>query len=134
MLARRGARAAAGRNRILFFAVLFCTAALAVIFPAWMKYVYKHDVKRFCRFAVNVMGVDATGTQEQIAEEGIAAVERFFRSLGMPVSISELIGRRPTDAEIAEMADKCSDGDSHTVGGLLRLGRAEMEKIYRMAE
>lgn len=32
MLARRGARAAAGRNRILFFAVLFCTAALAVIF------------------------------------------------------------------------------------------------------
>ena len=32
MLSRRGARAAAGRNRILFFAVLFCTAAMAVIF------------------------------------------------------------------------------------------------------
>lgn len=109
-------------------------AGLAALWGSWARYVMHRDAGRFARLAVNVMGVDATGTQEQIAEEGIAAVERFFRSLGMPVSISELIGRRPTDAEIAEMADKCSDGDSHTVGGLLRLGRAEMEKIYRMAE
>ena len=33
-------------------------AALAVAFPAWMTYVYKHDVQRFCRFAVEVMGVE----------------------------------------------------------------------------
>lgn len=32
VLAQRGARASAGRNRILFFAVLFSTAALAIIF------------------------------------------------------------------------------------------------------
>ena len=27
-------------------------AGLAVVFPAWMKYVYKHDIERFVQFAV----------------------------------------------------------------------------------
>jgi alcohol dehydrogenase len=33
-------------------------AGLAVVFPAWMKYVYKHDVGRFARFATRVWGVE----------------------------------------------------------------------------
>ena len=33
-------------------------AGLAVVFPAWMKYVYKHNVNRFAQFAVNVFNVD----------------------------------------------------------------------------
>ena len=33
-------------------------AGLAVVFPAWMKYVYKHDIKRFCQFATRVWDVE----------------------------------------------------------------------------
>ncbi|MDD4700366.1 MAG: iron-containing alcohol dehydrogenase, partial [Oscillospiraceae bacterium] len=31
-------------------------AGLAVVFPAWMTYVYKHDINRFAQMAVNVWG------------------------------------------------------------------------------
>ena len=63
-------------------------ASLAVMFPAWMKYVYKHDVKRFVQFATRVWDVDPAGkTDEQIALEGIAAMQNFFISLGMPASV-----------------------------------------------
>ncbi len=33
-------------------------ASLAIIVPAWMKYVYKHDIARFKQFAVRVMNVE----------------------------------------------------------------------------
>ena len=33
-------------------------AGLAVISPAWMKYVYKHDVMHFAQFAVRVWKCD----------------------------------------------------------------------------
>ncbi len=33
-------------------------AGLAIVFPAWMKYVYRADMSRFVQFAVRVFGVD----------------------------------------------------------------------------
>jgi alcohol dehydrogenase YqhD (iron-dependent ADH family) len=33
-------------------------AGLAVVLPAWMKYVYKHDIKRFSQYAVRVWNID----------------------------------------------------------------------------
>ena len=51
----------------------------------------------------------------------------------MPVSIHGLIGRQITDAEIEEMADKCSRGGTFEIGGMKRLGRGDMVNIYRMA-
>jgi alcohol dehydrogenase len=66
-------------------------AGLAVVFPAWMNYVYKVDVQRFVQFAVRVWGVDdAFGEPERIALEGIARQKAFFKNLGLPVSLSEL--------------------------------------------
>ena len=38
-----------------------------------------------------------------------------------------------TDAEIEEMADKCSRGGTFEIGGMKRLGRGDMVNIYRMA-
>ena len=109
-------------------------AGLAAIWATWARYVYKENVSRFVRFAVNVMGVTNDFTDpEATALAGIEAMERFYRDLSMPTSISELIGREPTDAEIKLMAEKCSRGGTRTVGHFKELDMADMEAIYRLA-
>ncbi len=65
-------------------------AGLSVLFPAWAKYVYKSDVLRFKRFALEVMNVSNSGTDEDIAYRGILALEEFYHQIGMPIRFSEL--------------------------------------------
>ena len=79
-------------------------AGLAVVFPAWMKYVYKEDVNRFVQFAVRVWDVDyAFGDPERIALEGIERMKAFFKSLGLPVSLKDM---NVADDRLEEMAEK----------------------------
>ena len=48
-------------------------AGLAVISPAWMKYVYKQDVMRFAQFAVRAWGCSMDfANPERTALKGIA--------------------------------------------------------------
>lgn len=109
-------------------------AGLAAVWATWARYVFKENVSRFVRFAVNVMGVTNDFTDpEATALAGIEAMERFYRDLSMPTSISELIGREATDSEIRLMAEKCSRGGTRTVGHFKELDMADMEAIYRLA-
>ena len=109
-------------------------AGLAAVWGSWARYVYTTDVERFARFAVNVMGVTPTpGDPERTALDGICAMEDFYRSINMPVSIPELIGRPATEAEIIEMARKCSLGCTSTVGNFRPLNADDMIAIYRQA-
>lgn len=41
-----------------------------------------------------------------LPRKGIEAMERFYRAIGMPINIHELIGREVTDGEIKEMVRK----------------------------
>lgn len=110
-------------------------AGLAAIWPSWARYMLPRHTSRFVQFSVNVMGVENDFTSpEQTAEKGIRAMERFYKEIGMPITIKELLGRDVTDEEIEVMADKCSRGNTITVGTLERLGREEMVKIYKMAK
>lgn len=110
-------------------------AGLAAIWGSWARYVRSENITRFAQFAVNVMGVPANFKDaEATAEAGIQAMEAFYRSIGMPTSIKELIGRDITDAEIEEMADKCSTYGTQTVGSLKVLKREDMIAIYKMAK
>ena len=70
---------------------------------------------------------------EETALAGIEALERFFRAIGMPTSIHELIGREITDEEIREMSRKCSYDGTHSIGSFKVLNREDMEHIYRAA-
>ena len=109
-------------------------AGLAAVWPSWARYVYKVNVSRFVRFAVNVMDVPNDFTDpEGTALRGIEAMERFYHSIGMPINIHELIGRDITDDEIREMVRKCSRDGSLTQGGFKVLHPEDMEAIYRMA-
>ena len=107
-------------------------AGLAAIWGSWARYVYKDCLHRFRRFAINVMGVEATGTDEEIALKGIAATEAFFRSLNMPTSFAEM-GIKPTEEELREMAHKCSIAAGGCQGSAKVLYEADMLAIYQLA-
>ena len=63
---------------------------LAILTPAWMRYVLSEDnKKRFARFAREVFGVTVQDDMTA-ALMGIDCVEQFFRSLDMPLSFSEV--------------------------------------------
>ena len=105
-------------------------AALAVAFPAWVTYVYKHDVQRFCRFAVEVMGVEMDFFHpEETALKGIAALRAFFKSIGMPTTLSEL--GVPED-KLDVLADKVKRGADGTTGQFVKLTRDDCLKIYQL--
>ena len=109
-------------------------AGLAAVWPSWARYVMHENLRRFVRFAVNVMDVPNDFTDpEGTALKGIEAMERFYHAIGMPINIKELIGRDITDAEIKEMTRKCSRDGKSTCGGLKVLEAKDMQAIYQMA-
>jgi alcohol dehydrogenase len=105
-------------------------AGLAVVFPAWMKYVYRQDVQRFVQFAVRVWGVDdAYGDPERIALAGIERQKSFFKSLGLPVALSDLnIG----GDRLAEMAAK--GVKFGPLGNFLKLQQEDILKVLQLAQ
>ena len=109
-------------------------AGLAAVWGSWARYTREENIGRFARFARNVMGVDTTGmTALEASEAGIQAMEGFFRSIGMPTDLHTLIGREVTEEEIVDMADKCTTGDSQTIGNLKALTKADIIRIYQAA-
>ena len=110
-------------------------AGLAALWPSWARYVKERHLSRFVRFAVNVMGVENDFSHpEETAERGIRAMEDFYRTIGMPTSIHELLGREITEEEIDVMVDKCSRGGTITLGALEVIDTEAMRKIYEMAK
>ena len=107
-------------------------AGLAAIWPSWARYVYRDCLPRFVRFARNVMGVSAEGSDEEIAMRGIEAMEAFYHSIGMPINLPEL-GIRPTDAQIEEMAARCVKACGARTGSARALTLQDMIEIYKMA-
>lgn len=105
-------------------------ATLSIVIPQWMKYVYKTDITRFVKYAVNVWNVEEDFyDQEQTALEGIRRTKEFFRSVGMPVSFkeAEISGER-----IEEMAEKCTKYGA--VGGFKKLEKQDCINIYEDAQ
>ena len=110
-------------------------AGLAAMWGSWARYVLDRHVSRFVQFAVNVMGVtNDFAHPRETAISGIEAMEQFYRQIGMPTSITELIGREVTEEEIAEMARKCCRRGTITIGAMEVLGEPDMVAIYRMAK
>ncbi len=108
-------------------------AGLAAVWGSWARYVYKYNVARFAQFAVNVLGVpNDFSNQEKTALAGIEAMEAYYKSIDMPISIKEL-GVELNDDQIKELAYKCSFQNTRTVGGVKALNTEDMIEIYKMA-
>ena len=109
-------------------------AGLAAIWPSWARYVKDKHLNRFVQFAVNVMGVaNDFAHPEQTAEQGIRAIEAFYRQIGMPTNLFELMGRDITDDEIDTLVDKCSRGGKLKIGAMQVLDASDMRAIYHLA-
>ena len=106
-------------------------AGLSAVWPSWARYVYKDCLPRFVKFARNVMHVEGA-SDEETALKGIAALEDFFRSIHMPVTLKEL-GVEPTEEQILAMAASCARGAGGKKGTAKLLYEADMAEIYRMA-
>lgn len=105
-------------------------AGLAVIMPAWMEFVYKHDVMRFCQMAVRVFGCNMNyDDPESTAVAGIKAFRRFLHDIGMPVNFTEL-GAKVEDIPV--LVEKFGLGDGQT-GGFVKLSSTDVAEIYKIA-
>lgn len=105
-------------------------AGLAVIMPAWMEFVCKHDVMRFCQMATRVFGVDMDFTDpEKTAREGIRRFRTFLHSIGMPINFAELGAK---EEDIPVLVEKLGVGDGRT-GGFVHLSSEDAAEIYRIA-
>ena len=108
-------------------------AGLAAIWGSWARYVYKNCLPRFKRFALNVMGVEASGSDEEIALKGIEAMEEFYRQIKMPTNLREL-GVNATEEDLKLMAHKCAVGVNGGKGSARFLKEEDMLEIYRMSK
>ncbi|MBI5951849.1 MAG: iron-containing alcohol dehydrogenase [Chloroflexi bacterium] len=107
-------------------------AGLAVVFPAWMKYVLHQDLNRFVQWSVRVWNVEMdVFDPEAVARAGIAKMEDFFHSIGLGTHLSDL--GIPSD-RIDEMADKCTGGNTRTIGNFVKLGRDAVREILLLAK
>ncbi len=105
-------------------------AGLAVIMPAWMEFVYKHDIMRFCQMAVRVFGCNMDyADPEKTALAGIKAFRRFLHDIGMPINFTELGAK---EEDIPVLVEKFGIGDGRT-GGFVHLSAQDVAEIYRIA-
>lgn len=104
-------------------------AGLAIVFPAWMRYVYKEHPQRFVQFANKVWDIDTDSMDEDTAcLAGIDACESFFRSIGLSTRLSEVgIG----DEKIPLMAEKACA--SRMLGSFKKLDSGDVDAILRSA-
>ena len=110
-------------------------AGLAAVWGSWARYVMHANLPRFTRFAVEVMGCEMNyANPEETALAGVAAFESFCRSVGMPSNLRELGLGDITEAQMHEMAVKCTQNDTLKIGVLVRLYAADIEKIYAAAK
>jgi len=104
-------------------------AGLAVVFPAWMNYVYQHDLERFAQFAVRVWDVDPDFKDlEWTARQGIKKTKEFFSQIGMPVTLKEL---DIPAKRLEEMAEKATENGP--IGSFVELDTEDVLNIYNNA-
>lgn len=102
-------------------------AGLAIIFPAWCRFIAPERKKLFVQFAVRVWDVDMWyGDEDAIIEESICRMESFFKSLNMPTRLSEIGVDSGKFREMAEHGTVVGFSRPHTPD--------EIEKIFYLAQ
>lgn len=98
---------------------------LAAVSLPYYRHIMPYGLAKFVRFAKNVWDVDATGkTDEQIASEGLVAMENWMKELGLVLNITEL-------GAIEDMIPDLVKGTIVLSGGYKVLDAGEIEQIFR---
>lgn len=79
---------------------------VAVLYPAYCRYIYKEELPKFARFARNVWKISPDGkSQEELAKAGIEALDDFVREIGLPTSLRQL--GVENERQLKEIAASC---------------------------
>lgn len=107
-------------------------AGLAIIFPAWMKYLHTKNVgtKLFARFAREVFGVDGSKSENEMIETGIQKLEEYYKKLGLATRLCEVGIERKHFKKIAKNAVL----NRGTIGNLMKLTADDVYQILLLAE
>lgn len=98
---------------------------LAAVSLPYYRYIMPYGLKKFSRFAVNVWNVDAEGkTDEQVANEGLFAMENWMKEIGVVMNLTEL-GVTENDIE------KLAGLTVHMEGGYKPLTREEVVRVFK---
>lgn len=103
-------------------------AGLAVVVPAWMRYVAERNVGKVAQFARRVMDVTAADDRTA-ALEGIERLRSFYHSIGMPLSFTELGIEQP---DIPRLVEKLHEHKGNPIGNYVKLGPEDTDAIYRL--
>ena len=104
-------------------------AGLAIVFPHWMRYVYKDNIERFVLFANKVFGIDINDSnKEETALRGIAALVKYYKSLDMPIKLSDI---GINEVQIKDMALLVSANKTISIGNFKKLNFDDIFNIYK---
>lgn len=96
---------------------------LAAVSLPYYKMIMPYGLPKFKRFAVNVWNVNAAGkSDEEIAAEGLKALENWMRKLGLAMTIGEL-------GATQDMIEGIADATFILKGGYKVLTRDEVVKV-----
>ena len=98
---------------------------LSAVSLPYYRYIMPYGLQKFKRFAVEVWGVCPEGkTDEEIANEGLAAMEAWMKKIGVVLSLSEL-------GATEDMIEGIADATFIFDGGYKVLTRDEVVKILK---
>lgn len=98
---------------------------LSAVSLPYYRLIMPYGLPKFARFATAVWGIDPAGkTDEQVAEEGLVAMEMWMREIGCVMSISEF-GCDET------MLDALADATLVMKGGYHKLTRDEIKAVFK---
>ena len=106
-------------------------AGMAVIFPAWMRYVVKkHKVERFAQFANRVFDIEINNDKPiETAMMGIEKFEDFLEEIKMPLNFVKL---GISDYDIGELV-KLNNLNGGKTSGFYSLNEDDIREIYKIA-
>ena len=102
-------------------------AGLAIIFPAWMKYVWKNNPMAFLRFGEKVFDITSGGEEKRVMA-AITALQAFFKKMGAPLTLREAGYKKEDLPSIAEIAASLGP-----VGNKRKLGQEDILAILELA-
>ncbi|MGN0073474.1 MAG: iron-containing alcohol dehydrogenase [Coriobacteriales bacterium] len=124
-------------------------AGLAVVMPAWMRYVWREDPQRFLDFGRLVFGIEPVTQEEHISsiaafaapldpnrpvEDAVTAtidaLQDFFKEIGMPSTLGEL-GIREEDVD--KLLPTLQQNKGEVFGAFKKLTMEDARKIYLSA-
>ena len=98
---------------------------LSAVSLPYYRHIMPYGLAKFVRFAKNVWDIDAMGkTDEQIAAEGLEAMENWMKELGLVLNITEL-------GATEDMIPDLVKGTLVMTGGYKTLDAGEIEQIFR---